>query len=72
VWSLDELAYVETLFGRFLYMMSLLLIVANATTGHQDQVLDIDALAQERCISVGARDKTARLVSFQFILCPLV
>lgn len=43
VWSLDELAYVETLFG------------------HQDEVLDIDALAQERCVSVGARDRTARL-----------
>ncbi|KAH8908702.1 WD40 repeat-like protein [Coniochaeta sp. PMI_546] len=43
VWSLDELAYVETLFG------------------HQDDVVDIDALAQERCVSVGARDRTARL-----------
>lgn len=43
VWSLDELAYVETLFG------------------HQDEVVDIAALAQERCISVGARDRTARL-----------
>ncbi|KAI1377355.1 WD40 repeat-like protein [Hypoxylon crocopeplum] len=43
VWSLDELAYIETLFG------------------HQDQVVDIDALAQERCVSVGARDRTARL-----------
>ncbi|KAK5662948.1 hypothetical protein OQA88_6360 [Cercophora sp. LCS_1] len=42
VWSLDELAYVETLFG------------------HQDEILDIDALAQERCVSVGARDRTAR------------
>ncbi|ATY59832.1 small nucleolar ribonucleo complex [Cordyceps militaris] len=43
VWSLDEMAYVETLFG------------------HQDEVVDVDALAQERCISVGARDRTARL-----------
>ena len=43
VWSLDEMAYVETLFG------------------HQDEILDIDALAQERCVSVGARDRTARL-----------
>lgn len=43
VWSLDELAYVETLFG------------------HQDEVVDIDALAAERCVSVGARDRTARL-----------
>ncbi|PNY24336.1 WD repeat-containing protein [Tolypocladium capitatum] len=43
VWSLDELAYVETLFG------------------HQDHVVDIDALGQERCVSVGARDRTARL-----------
>ncbi|WYZ38647.1 hypothetical protein EsH8_III_000561 [Colletotrichum jinshuiense] len=43
VWSLDELAYVETLFG------------------HQDEIVDIDALAAERCVSVGARDRTARL-----------
>ncbi|MBE3045026.1 hypothetical protein IMZ48_21205 [Candidatus Bathyarchaeota archaeon] len=43
VWSLDEMAYVETLFG------------------HQDHIVDIDALAQERCISVGSRDRTARL-----------
>ncbi|SPO00768.1 related to a component of the yeast U3 snoRNP Rrp9p [Cephalotrichum gorgonifer] len=43
VWSLDEMAYVETLFG------------------HQDDVVDIDALAQERCVSVGSRDRTARL-----------
>ncbi|KAH8664320.1 WD40-repeat-containing domain protein [Xylariales sp. PMI_506] len=43
VWSLDDLAYVETLFG------------------HADEVVDIDALAQERCVSVGARDRTARL-----------
>ncbi|KAK3325574.1 WD40-repeat-containing domain protein [Apodospora peruviana] len=42
VWSLDELAYVETLFG------------------HQDEIVDVDALAQERCVSVGARDRTAR------------
>ncbi|KAH8887355.1 WD40 repeat-like protein [Thozetella sp. PMI_491] len=43
VWSIEELAYVETLFG------------------HQDECVDIDALAQERCLSVGARDRTARL-----------
>jgi ribosomal RNA-processing protein 9 len=43
VWSLDELAYLETLFG------------------HGDEVVDIDALAQEKCVSVGARDRTARL-----------
>jgi ribosomal RNA-processing protein 9 len=43
VWSIDDLAYVETLFG------------------HQDEILDIDALAQDRCVSVGARDRTARL-----------
>ncbi|KAH7318502.1 WD40-repeat-containing domain protein [Stachybotrys elegans] len=43
VWSLDEMAYVDTL------------------CGHQDEILDIDALAQERCVSVGARDRTARL-----------
>lgn len=43
VWSLDELAYVETLFG------------------HQDSVMDIAAAAKEVCVSVGARDKSARL-----------
>lgn len=42
-WSLDELGYMETLFG------------------HQDEVVDIAALAMERCVSVGARDRTARL-----------
>lgn len=42
-WSLDELAYVETLFG------------------HQDEVVDVAALSREQCISVGARDRTARL-----------
>lgn len=42
-WSLDELAYVETLFG------------------HQDEVVDVAALAREQCVSVGARDRTARL-----------
>ncbi|KAJ3106078.1 pre-rRNA processing protein [Phlyctochytrium planicorne] len=29
--------------------------------GHQDHILAIDALALERCVTVGARDKTARL-----------
>lgn len=43
IWSLDELAYVETLFG------------------HQDEVADVSALAQEKCVTVGARDRTARL-----------
>ena len=45
IWSLNELAYVETLFG------------------HQDEVLDVAAVGgtQERCVSVGARDRTARL-----------
>ncbi|KAJ6259902.1 Beta-TrCP [Drechslerella dactyloides] len=43
LWSLDEMTYVETLFG------------------HQDSVVGIDALAYERCVSVGARDKSARL-----------
>ena len=42
-WSLDEFAYVETLFG------------------HQDEVVGITALANERCVTVGARDRTARL-----------
>ncbi|KAF8473935.1 WD40-repeat-containing domain protein [Kalaharituber pfeilii] len=41
--SLDELAYMETLFG------------------HQDEVVGITALAGERCVTVGARDRTARL-----------
>jgi len=43
LWSLNELAYLETLFG------------------HQDEVVDVAALAAERCITVGARDRTARL-----------
>ncbi|KAI5358426.1 putative ribosomal RNA-processing protein Rrp9 [Septoria linicola] len=43
IWSLDELTYIETLFG------------------HQDQVADVSALAQEKCVTVGGRDKTARL-----------
>ena len=42
-WSLDELAYVETLFG------------------HQDEVVDLAALAKEQCLSVGARDRSARM-----------
>ncbi|KAI1331916.1 WD40 repeat-like protein [Xylariaceae sp. FL0255] len=29
--------------------------------GHADHVVDIDALGQERCISVGSRDRTVRL-----------
>lgn len=29
--------------------------------GHQDEVVDVAALALERCVSVGARDRTARL-----------
>ena len=45
IWSLNELAYVETLFG------------------HQDEVVDVAAVeaTQERCVSVGARDRTVRL-----------
>lgn len=43
LWSLDGLAYVETLFG------------------HQDEVVGITALNAERCVTVGARDRTARL-----------
>ena len=44
VWSMDELAYVETLFG------------------HQDEVVDVVAYPNiERCLSVGARDRTARV-----------
>lgn len=43
LWSLNELAYVETLFG------------------HQDEVIGIAALNAERCVTVGARDRTARL-----------
>lgn len=45
IWSLDELAYIETLFG------------------HQDEVVDVSAVGgrEERCVSVGARDRSARL-----------
>lgn len=43
IWSLDELTYVDTLYG------------------HQDSVVDVSALAQEKCVTVGARDRSARL-----------
>ncbi|KAI9658856.1 MAG: pre-rRNA processing protein [Alyxoria varia] len=45
IWSMNEHAYVETLFG------------------HQDEVLDVAAVGgpEERCVSVGARDRSARL-----------
>ena len=43
IFSLNELAYIETLFG------------------HQDEVVGVSALAQEKCVTVGARDRTARL-----------
>ncbi|KAF2178528.1 small nucleolar ribonucleoprotein-like protein complex subunit [Zopfia rhizophila CBS 207.26] len=46
IWSAPELAYVETLFG------------------HQDSVVGIAGgldTSQETCVSVGARDRTARL-----------
>ncbi|KAJ2903995.1 WD repeat domain-containing protein [Zalerion maritima] len=42
VWSLDELAFVSSLFG------------------HEEAVVDIAALGQERCVTVGSRDRTAR------------
>ncbi|CAG8737554.1 2587_t:CDS:2, partial [Funneliformis caledonium] len=29
--------------------------------GHQDQIMAIDTLSRERCVSVGARDKTCRM-----------
>lgn len=46
IWSANEMAYIETLFG------------------HQDIVIDIAGgleVNQETCVSVGARDRTARL-----------
>lgn len=43
VWMLDEMAYVETLFG------------------HQDEIPSVVGMLSERCVSVGARDRTARL-----------
>lgn len=45
IFHIDELAYVETLFG------------------HQDEVVDVAAVggSQERCVSVGARDRSARI-----------
>jgi ribosomal RNA-processing protein 9 len=46
IWSASELAYIETLFG------------------HQDTVIGIAGgleVTQETCVSVGARDRTARL-----------
>lgn len=42
VWSLDEMAFVASLFG------------------HEEAVVDIDALGQEKCVTVGSRDRTAR------------
>ncbi|EMR08680.1 hypothetical protein PNEG_02857 [Pneumocystis murina B123] len=42
-WSLDEMAYIQTLFG------------------HQEAIPDIASLSLERCVSVGSRDRTARL-----------
>jgi ribosomal RNA-processing protein 9 len=65
IWSLDELAYVETLFGHQdevvsspLLKLEELRFVTFKLTKIQ---VDIAALSQERCISVGARDRTARL-----------
>lgn len=29
--------------------------------GHQDQIADIDTLGRERCVTVGGRDRTARM-----------
>lgn len=43
VWMIDEMAYVETLFG------------------HQDEIPAVVGMLGERCVSVGARDRTARL-----------
>jgi ribosomal RNA-processing protein 9 len=43
VWMIDEMAYVETLFG------------------HQDEIPAVIGMLGERCVSVGARDRTARL-----------
>lgn len=42
-WNLDDMCYVETLFG------------------HQEAVLGVDALAQERCLTIGGSDRTLRL-----------
>jgi ribosomal RNA-processing protein 9 len=43
LWSLNDLAYIETLFG------------------HQDAIPAVASFTSERCISVGARDRSARL-----------
>jgi ribosomal RNA-processing protein 9 len=43
IWGLDQLAYLDTLFG------------------HQDAIPSIHTLAQERCVTVGSRDRTGRL-----------
>ncbi|OLL27164.1 putative WD repeat-containing protein [Neolecta irregularis DAH-3] len=42
-WQLDQMTYVETLFG------------------HQDSVISISAFSNERCVSTGSRDRTARV-----------
>lgn len=42
--------------------------------GHGDHVVDIDALGQERCISVGSRDRTVRCKSYfpRVLLLPML
>src|ERR1700736_5983760 len=43
LWSLDDLAYLETLFG------------------HQDKIPAVASFSTERCVSVGSRDRSARV-----------
>jgi ribosomal RNA-processing protein 9 len=43
LWNVDEMAYIETLFG------------------HQDGVMGIDCLSQERPVTAGASDRSVRI-----------
>jgi ribosomal RNA-processing protein 9 len=43
LWSLNDLTYIETLFG------------------HQDAIPSLASFSSERCVSVGARDRSARV-----------
>lgn len=42
-------------------LLGLILYCQETLYGHADEVVDIAALAQERCVTVGSRDRTARL-----------
>jgi hypothetical protein len=51
----------KLMFIIFVLLLLAKLILFIQRYGHQDQVMAIDTLSRERCVSVGARDKTCRL-----------